>query len=83
MRINPIDEESDKIQAAGLVIKEETPYPSSWRSKQSLDDYLVSQNIVTKKSIDTRALIRHIRDRGNEWYNFLDRKRNKSFGRKN
>ena len=62
--INPIDEESKKIQAAGLVIKEETPYPSSWRSKQSLDDYLVSQNIVSIKSIDTRALTRHIRDRG-------------------
>ena len=62
--INPIDEESEKIQAAGLVIKEETPYPSSWRSKQSLDDYLVSQNIVSIKSIDTRALTRHIRDRG-------------------
>ena len=62
--INPIDEESDKIQAAGLVIKEETPYPSSWRSKQSLDDYLVSQNIVSIKSIDTRALTRYIRDKG-------------------
>ena len=62
--INPIDEESDKIQVCGFGYQRRNSYPSSWRSKQSLDDYLVSQNIVSIKSIDTRALTRHIRDRG-------------------
>ena len=54
----------NEMHDLGLVIKEETTYPSSWRSKQSLNDYLASQNIVSIKSIDTRALTRHIRDQG-------------------
>ena len=50
--INPVDEESEKIQVAGLVIKEET-LSFELRSTKSLDDYLANQNIVSIKSIDT------------------------------
>jgi carbamoyl-phosphate synthase small subunit len=62
--VNPDDIESSKIQVAGFVIKEETSIPSNWRSTQSIGDYLKDQNIVGIKSVDTRALTRHIRDQG-------------------
>jgi len=62
--VNPDDIESDCIQVAGFVIKEETSIPSNWRSTQSISDYLHSQNIVGIQGIDTRALTRHIRDNG-------------------
>ena len=62
--INTEDIESEKIQVSGFVIKEESPIPSNWRSEMSLGDYLIKQNIVGIKNIDTRALTRHIRDNG-------------------
>jgi len=62
--VNSEDIESEKIQISGFVIKEESTFPSSWRSEMSLGDYLRKQNIVGIKNIDTRALTRHIRDNG-------------------
>ena len=62
--INTEDIESEKIQVSGFVIKEESTFPSSWRSEMSLGDYLKKQNIVGIKNIDTRALTRHLRDNG-------------------
>jgi len=62
--VNPDDIESNKIQVAGFVIKEETELPSNWRSTQSIGSYLNEQHIVGIKGIDTRALTRHIRDNG-------------------
>ena len=62
--INTEDIESEKIQVSGFVIKEESIFPSSWRSEMSLGDYLKKQNIVGIKNIDTRALTRHLRDNG-------------------
>ena len=62
--INTEDIESEKIQVSGFVIKEESLFPSSWRSEMSLGDYLKKQNIVGIKNIDTRALTRHLRDNG-------------------
>ena len=62
--INTEDIEAEKIQVSGFVIKEESIFPSSWRSEMSLGDYLKKQNIVGIKNIDTRALTRHIRDNG-------------------
>lgn len=62
--ISPEDIESEQVQVAGFVIKEETTIPSNWRSVQSIGDYLNEQKIVGIKSIDTRALTRHIRDQG-------------------
>jgi carbamoyl-phosphate synthase small subunit len=62
--VNPEDIESEYIQVAGFAIKEETTIPSNWRSVQSIGDYLNEQKIVGIKSIDTRALTRHIRNQG-------------------
>ena len=62
--VNAEDIESEKIQVSGFVIKEESLFPSSWRSEMSLGDYLKKQNIVGIKNIDTRSLTRHIRDNG-------------------
>ena len=62
--INEEDVESENIQVAGFVIKEETMTPSNWRSTQSLGEYLKKNKIVGIKEIDTRSLTRHIRDKG-------------------
>ena len=62
--VNSEDIESEKIQISGFVIKEESTFPSSWRSEMSLGDYLRKQNIVGIENIDTRALTRHLRDNG-------------------
>ncbi len=62
--INEEDIESENIQVAGFVIKEETMTPSNWRSTQSLGEYLKKSKIVGIKEIDTRSLTRHIRDKG-------------------
>ena len=62
--INEEDIESENIQVAGFVIKEETMTPSNWRSTQSLGEYLKKNKIVGIKEIDTRSLTIHIRDKG-------------------
>ncbi len=61
---NLIDEESKAIHAAGLIIRDLPLLHSSWRSQISLDEYLSINNIVAISDIDTRALTRHLRDRG-------------------
>jgi len=62
--INKVDEESDAIYAAGLIIRDLPLAVSSWRSQMSLDEYLSSNNIVAISDIDTRALTRHLRVNG-------------------
>jgi len=62
--INPEDIESVKIQAAGLIVREENIVPSNFRSTESLGDYLRRQNVVGIQNIDTRMLTRIIRDEG-------------------
>ena len=62
--INHEDEESAKIQCAGLIIRDLPRRPSSYRSEQSLDDYLQSQGVVAIAEIDTRRLTRILRDKG-------------------
>ncbi len=58
------DEESTSPKVAGFVIREGSPMYSSWRADGSLDAYLVENGIVGISHIDTRALTRHIRDKG-------------------
>jgi carbamoyl-phosphate synthase small subunit len=48
----------------GFVVREASRMASNWRSEESLDDYLQRWNIVAIDHIDTRALVRHIRDKG-------------------
>ncbi len=62
--INPEDVESDRPHLRGFVVREACSFPSNWRSTMSLDAYLKENGIVGIEGIDTRALVRHIRDRG-------------------
>ena len=62
--VNAEDVESDKIHAAGLIIKDLPLLVSNFRSESSLSDYLKSQNIVAIAGIDTRKLTRILREKG-------------------
>lgn len=62
--VNSEDVESDKIHAAGLIIKDLPQLVSNFRSEQSLSAYLQSQNIVAIAGIDTRKLTRILREKG-------------------
>jgi carbamoyl-phosphate synthase small subunit len=62
--VNLEDVESHKPWAEGFIVKECSDYPSNWRSRGSLDSYLKSYGIVGIQGIDTRALTKHIRDKG-------------------
>ncbi len=62
--INSEDNESDKCQVAGLIIKDLPLLVSNFRSEQNLSDYLKSQNIVAIAGIDTRKLTRILREKG-------------------
>ncbi|WP_304439451.1 carbamoyl-phosphate synthase domain-containing protein, partial [Alcanivorax sp. HI0044] len=58
------DEESSRIWASGLVIRDLAMTVSNWRSEQTLPDYLRERNIVAIADIDTRRLTRILRDKG-------------------
>ena len=62
--INPEDVESDRIHAAGLVVRDVPRLYSNFRAGSSLTDYLKSQNIVAIADIDTRRLTRILREKG-------------------
>ena len=62
--VNPEDFESDKVWAAGLVIRQTPKLHSNWRSRQTLSEFLVEQKTVAIADIDTRRLTRLIRERG-------------------
>jgi carbamoyl-phosphate synthase small subunit len=64
--VNEEDVESDRIQAAGLVIRDLPLVASSWRSKGTLDEYLRNNNIVGIADIDTRRLTRILRNKGSQ-----------------
>jgi carbamoyl-phosphate synthase small subunit len=62
--VNDIDLESERIWVAGYVVRDPSRVASSWRTKRSLADELATYNIVGISGIDTRALTRHLRERG-------------------
>ena len=62
--INREDVESSRPHLAGFIVKEACDIPSNWRSAMTLDAYLKENNIIGLAGIDTRALVRHIRDKG-------------------
>jgi len=62
--VNAEDVESTKVWSAGLVIRDLPLLASSWRSEQSLDEYLKQNNIVAIADIDTRRLTRILREKG-------------------
>ncbi|WP_330350349.1 glutamine-hydrolyzing carbamoyl-phosphate synthase small subunit [Streptomyces sp. NBC_00582] len=61
---NDEDDESSRIWVSGYVVRDPARVPSNWRARRSLDDELVAQDIVGISGIDTRALTRHLRERG-------------------
>ena len=62
--INQHDNESSKFWVAGFVVRNPSTLTSNWRSEKDLEVELIDQNIVGLQGIDTRALTRHLRDRG-------------------
>jgi carbamoyl-phosphate synthase small subunit len=62
--VNDEDAESHRIWVAGYVVRDPARRPSSWRAQRSLDDELARQGVVGISGIDTRALTRHLRERG-------------------
>ena len=57
-------ERSNEPFIRGFIVKENCDYPSNWRNGASLSDYLKKNNIVGLEGIDTRKLVRHIREKG-------------------
>ncbi|MGZ4494023.1 MAG: glutamine-hydrolyzing carbamoyl-phosphate synthase small subunit [Nocardioides sp.] len=62
--MNDDDPESRKIWVSGYVVRDPARVPSSWRSRRSLDDELREQDVGGISGVDTRALTRHLRERG-------------------
>lgn len=62
--VNDEDVESRRPWVEGFVVKEASKVASNWRSTETLDAYLKRHKIVGIEKIDTRALVRHIRDKG-------------------
>ena len=61
---NDEDDESSRVWVAGYVVRDLSRVRSNWRSNRSLDDELRAQNVVGIAEVDTRALTRHLRERG-------------------
>lgn len=62
--INPVDQESLTPHVRGFIVREFCEVPSNWRSTGSIDTFLKRHNIVGVSEIDTRAITRHIREKG-------------------
>ena len=62
--VNATDNESKKYWVAGFVVRNPSTLTSNWRSEKDLEAELIDQEIVGIQGIDTRALTRHLRDRG-------------------
>ncbi|MEZ7897368.1 MAG: glutamine-hydrolyzing carbamoyl-phosphate synthase small subunit [Flaviflexus sp.] len=62
--VNNEDNESDRVWTAGVVVRDPARRASSWRATGELEDYLVENDVVGICDVDTRAITRHLRDRG-------------------
>jgi carbamoyl-phosphate synthase small subunit len=62
--VNRADEESARPWVEGFVVREASSVASSWRSEETLDAYLRRWRVPAIEHVDTRALVRHIRDKG-------------------
>src|SRR5215212_3857698 len=62
--VNIEDEESVKPWLSGFVVRAASPRVSNWRASASLDEYLREHGVVGISGVDTRALVRHIREAG-------------------
>lgn len=62
--VNSFDNESSRIWVAGFVVRNPSSLTSSWRAQNDLEAELISQGVVGIAGVDTRAITRHIRERG-------------------
>ena len=62
--VNDFDNESKKYWVAGFVVRNPSTLTSNWRSENDLEAELIEQGIVGIQGVDTRAITRHLRDRG-------------------
>jgi carbamoyl-phosphate synthase small subunit len=62
--VNDEDPESRRIWVSGYVVRDPARVTSNWRARRSLDEELAAQGVVGISGIDTRALTRHLRERG-------------------
>jgi carbamoyl-phosphate synthase small subunit len=62
--VNTEDIESNRVYPSAIVVRELSDYPSNWRAKSSLSEYLKYHGKLAISEIDTRALTRHIREKG-------------------
>ena len=62
--VNALDDESARPWVNGFVVEEVAAAPSNWRAQKSLGDYLAEHGIIGIQGVDTRALTRHLRERG-------------------
>ena len=62
--VNVDDVQADEPALRGLVVRDLCATPSNWRSAQGLPDYLRDHGVVAVEGVDTRALVRHVRDCG-------------------
>ena len=62
--VNTFDNESSKYWVAGFVVRNPSTITSNWRSERDLESELISQGVVGIQGVDTRAITRHLRDRG-------------------
>jgi carbamoyl-phosphate synthase small subunit len=61
---NSTDDESRRVFASGLVVRDLPPQTSSWRAEEGLTEYLQRNGVVALAGIDTRELVTHLRDNG-------------------
>jgi carbamoyl-phosphate synthase small subunit len=64
--VNPLDSESARPYAEGLVVRELCELASNWRSVEEASDFLAEYNLPVISHIDTRALVRHLRQHGSK-----------------
>jgi carbamoyl-phosphate synthase small subunit len=64
--VNPEDVESRRPYTKGFIVKDYTARPSNWRAAEPLHEYMKQHGIVGIQGIDTRSLVRHLRDHGSQ-----------------
>jgi len=62
--VNPVDDEAPRPHCRGIVVRDLTDRPSSWRATESLEAFLVRFGVPGISGVDTRRLTRHLRDHG-------------------
>src|SRR5262245_62528415 len=62
--VNGEDDESDRIWVSGYVVRDPARTPSNWRATAALEDRLAAEGVVGICGVDTRAVTRHLRERG-------------------